>query len=302
MLWYLYCFCCLSLALPLAPSCSLSHFFPLSPLAFLALTSTFSHSPPSHHQQERTPGGSSGGESALICERGSPLGVGTDIGGSVRGPAHFTGICSLKPTDRRITKAGNRSSVPGQEAVPGVTGPMAPDVDSLALFMKSICVDRMYELDHSLVPLPFNDQEYQKQDKLRVGYYTSYHDVEGLEATPTCQRAVLEAVEALRRAGHEVVEWVPPHSFDAHKLFLSLVVADSARTVSSVCLSLSLSLTLSLLLPPSPSPSPIPPPFHLSTHTLFPHPSPHSSNSNLSESSTKTLLPLCFPRYDFLVL
>jgi Asp-tRNA(Asn)/Glu-tRNA(Gln) amidotransferase A subunit family amidase len=60
-----------------------------------------------------TCGGSSGGEAVLIATRGSACGIGTDIGGSVRIPAHFSGVSALKPTGRRISTWGLRSSVPG---------------------------------------------------------------------------------------------------------------------------------------------------------------------------------------------
>lgn len=51
---------------------------------------------------QKTPGGSSGGEGALIGGGGSILGIGTDIGGSVRIPASFCGICAFKPTSKRL--------------------------------------------------------------------------------------------------------------------------------------------------------------------------------------------------------
>ena len=63
------------------------------------------------HDRTRTPGGSSGGEAALIAGGGSILGLGTDIGGSLRIPAHFTGICGFKPTNGRLYEDGRRGAV-----------------------------------------------------------------------------------------------------------------------------------------------------------------------------------------------
>lgn len=128
-------------------------------------------------------GGSSGGESALIAAGGSVLGVGSDIGGSLRIPAHMAGIVALKPTDRRVSSVGCRPSVAGQEvcralggvraslctcalrcaraqAVPGTVGPMAPagHVDSLGLFMEAVCVEEAWRMDAHLVPIPWNAQ------------------------------------------------------------------------------------------------------------------------------------------------
>ena len=63
------------------------------------------------HDHSRTPGGSSGGEAALIAGGGSVLGLGSDIGGSLRIPAHFSGICGLKPTNGRLYEDGRRGAV-----------------------------------------------------------------------------------------------------------------------------------------------------------------------------------------------
>jgi Asp-tRNA(Asn)/Glu-tRNA(Gln) amidotransferase A subunit family amidase len=84
---------------------------------------------------QRTPGGSSGGESAAIASGMSAGGVGSDGGGSIRVPAHFTGICGLKPTPGRIPATGHFPPSGGPFALLGVVGPMARTVEDLkALF------------------------------------------------------------------------------------------------------------------------------------------------------------------------
>ena len=75
-----------------------------------------------------TPGGSSGGEGAAIAAGLSPLGVGTDIGGSIRVPAHFCGIAGFKPTLDRLPMRGIGTGIAGQEAVRAMCGPMARTV------------------------------------------------------------------------------------------------------------------------------------------------------------------------------
>src|SRR5581483_4899762 len=66
-----------------------------------------------------SPGGSSGGEAAIVAASGSPLGLGTDSGGSARHPAHSCGVCTLKPTGGRFTTEGSADDriYAGQEGV-----------------------------------------------------------------------------------------------------------------------------------------------------------------------------------------
>ena len=94
------------------------------------------------HATTRTPGGSSGGEAAAIASYGSPMGIGTDIGGSIRVPAHFTGICGLKPTVDRWSNMGSNGVSPGQEIVRGQMGPMARTVDDIMLLMQAVSPER----------------------------------------------------------------------------------------------------------------------------------------------------------------
>lgn len=75
------------------------------------------------HNQDFTPGGSSGGEASLLTMRGAPLGVGTDIGGSIRIPGAMCGLFALKPSFGRFPTMGARSGMPGQESVASINGP-----------------------------------------------------------------------------------------------------------------------------------------------------------------------------------
>jgi amidase len=83
----------------------------------------------------RTPGGSSGGEAAAIAAGLSAGGVGSDGGGSIRVPAHFSGICGLKPTPGRVPATGHFPPCGGPFALTGVVGPMARTVDDVALLL-----------------------------------------------------------------------------------------------------------------------------------------------------------------------
>ena len=85
---------------------------------------------------KRTPGGSSGGEAAAIASGCSPAGFGSDGGGSVRVPAHFCGICGLKPTPGVIPRTGHWPSCVGPSAYLGLVGPMARAAEDLQLLLE----------------------------------------------------------------------------------------------------------------------------------------------------------------------
>lgn len=115
-----------------------------------------------------TPGGSSGGEAACLALDGSALGVGSDIGGSLRIPTSFCGIYSLKPGAGRVPYGGAQGSMPGYEGVPVVAGPMARSIEDLELFCRTVFGQEDPSANKT-VPLPFRDV--QLPQKLKFGYY-----------------------------------------------------------------------------------------------------------------------------------
>ena len=185
----------------------------------------------SRHLQSalHTCGGSSGGEAVLLAGGGSVLGIGTDIGGSVRIPAHFSGCYALKCTSKRLSTQGFRASVPGQEAIPGVAGPMAMHVDDLVLLLRELLVEEAWLQDSELVPLPLDVEAVNQTGPLRVGYYV---DDGFVPPSPACARAVYETVAALEAAGHTVIPFMPPRMTDCVALYYSLMSADGAHTMT----------------------------------------------------------------------
>jgi len=174
----------------------------------------------------RTPGGSSGGEAGLIAARGSPCGIGTDIGGSIRIPAHMCGICGFLPTVGRLSGQGCRIPRPGdrsgQMAIRASGGPMARCVADLHLLLKTWCQVRMSELDTNIPPIPWREEIYQSERPLKIGYYTTD---KYFTPAPACVRAVEEAVAALKARGHEVV----PFEVDFYRVainYLSILGSD----------------------------------------------------------------------------
>lgn len=173
----------------------------------------------------RSPGGSSGGEAAIIAAGGSALGLGADFGGSIREPAHFCGIHGLKPTSGRLTMQDTRYDLfaVGQEGVLAQCGPMARSVADLTLAMNILAAPGLGAIDAAIAPVPWPDSAEVTLKNLRVAVYT---DDGYFPAAPALRRAVQEAAEALRSRGAQVEEWAPPHVSEALHLFFGLVTAD----------------------------------------------------------------------------
>src|SRR5271167_4386044 len=117
----------------------------------------------------RTPGGSSGGEAAAIAAGCSAGGVGSDGGGSIRVPAHFTGICGLKPTPGRIPATGHFPTAVGPFALLGVVGPMARTIEDLKVLFEVMQGPDDGDPSSAPVPVRWPARDHLKQ--LRVGYF-----------------------------------------------------------------------------------------------------------------------------------
>uniref|UniRef100_A0A8C4GHC8 Fatty-acid amide hydrolase 1 n=1 Tax=Dicentrarchus labrax TaxID=13489 RepID=A0A8C4GHC8_DICLA len=181
------------------------------------------------HNLQKTSGGSSGGEGSLIGGGGSVLGLGSDIGGSIRIPASFCGIAGFKPTAGRLSSQGIRPIYRGQKSVLSSSGPMARDVDSLALCMQALLCDHMFSLDPTVPPLPFNTQIYQSSKPLRIGYLENDGYV---QPSPSMARGIREVKALLEQAGHTLVPYSPLNiSHAAHELMIKGVLADGATTL-----------------------------------------------------------------------
>lgn len=111
------------------------------------------------YNTDMTAGGSSGGEASLLALRGSPLGVGTDIGGSIRMPAGICGVYGLKPAGGRFPVIGIRPALPGQETIKATVGPMSQDLESLALWCKVVLGSKPWERDPTVFNLPWREAE-----------------------------------------------------------------------------------------------------------------------------------------------
>lgn len=156
-------------------------------------------------------GGSSGGEGALLALRGSPLGVGTDIGGSIRIPAAFNGLYGLKPSNGRIPYEGIANSMDGQNSLLSVVGPMAPSVDSLKTFLEAVLATRPWLHDPLVLELPWRESVFQNAlHSNKPTVFGVLRSDDQVSVHPPISRALNIVVDALKRLGHKVIEWKPP--------------------------------------------------------------------------------------------
>ena len=166
-----------------------------------------------------TAGGSSGGEGALIGLRGSPLGFGTDIGGSIRIPAASNGLFGLRPSHGRLPYQGMANSMDGQNTILSVVGPLATSAASLKLATQSILSQQPWLHDPLVLELPWRDEQEAQlrqflhpnsqnpKEKLSFGVLRSD---DAVLPHPPVLRAVDTLTSTLESLGHSVVPWEPP--------------------------------------------------------------------------------------------
>lgn len=160
------------------------------------------------HNTGLTAGGSSGGEAALVAMRGSILGVGSDIGGSIRGPAAFCGIYGFKPTTLYVPVEGILDAyTPGALNLIGAMGPMAVSLRDMDLFMKVVIGAEPHLDSPVLMPIPWTGLETAGNGKkLRIGIMRS----DGvIQPQPPITAALEWASSRLKDAGVEVRDFSP---------------------------------------------------------------------------------------------
>jgi Asp-tRNA(Asn)/Glu-tRNA(Gln) amidotransferase A subunit family amidase len=141
-------------------------------------------------------------------------GVGSDGGGSIRVPAHFSGICGLKPTPGRIPATGHFPASAGPFALIGVVGPMARTVADLKVLFEVMQGPDIG--DTCAAPVPLRWPSHDEVRKLRVGYF---EDDGRTPVTPETRAAVRTAAEALRSAGFQVEPFQPEGLEEARRLW-----------------------------------------------------------------------------------
>ena len=165
-----------------------------------------------------TPGGSSGGEAVAIATCMSPGGLGSDLAGSVRIPAHFCGICGLKPTAGRVPGEMQFPPSIGPYSLGATIGPMARTVGDLRLLLGALSSD------------PF-ERKAQDLRGVRVAWYT---DDDVAPVTEETARAVATAAQALSDAGLKVEAQRPPHVERGNELWLKMFSRASVLQLRNV--------------------------------------------------------------------
>lgn len=177
--------------------------------------------------QARSPGGSSGGEAALVSIGGSALGLGTDIGGSVRTPAHDCGIAAIRPTPGTLPMEGVAThGVVGDQDVPDAAGLLARSVDDLRLGLSVLAPERFGEEAPAQAALPERRDEDVRG--LRIGVY---EDDGFFPASAAIRRAVREAVGTLIDQGADLEAVELPDVAGALDAYYGLLSADGGDAI-----------------------------------------------------------------------
>ncbi len=168
-----------------------------------------------------TPGGSSGGEAALLASNGTFIGIGSDVGGSLRIPAHFSGVYALKPSWNRISYTDSQGYYPASISIRPVNGPMVRNMSDLQTLANALM--QKYPLDmRMMVP-----KELSAKKKLKFGIAFTDGFV---DSTPPIRRALEIVKDALEQEGHEIISFdYPSNISDYIILFYSIMGADGCK-------------------------------------------------------------------------
>ncbi|KAI9292518.1 amidase signature enzyme [Neoconidiobolus thromboides FSU 785] len=175
------------------------------------------------YNPEYSAGGSSSGEGPLIALKGSLLGIGSDVGGSLRYPAAWNGLYCFKSTSNILPTNGTFKFEKGQTFIKVVSGPMASNMNDLKYVWDAFLTKDLQPFDPNCIPLAKKESYIKKK---RFGYFTS---CDSLPSTPAVQRAVNEAVQALQNQGYQAVEFKPTSMIDIYSLGSKILGANSSE-------------------------------------------------------------------------
>lgn len=180
--------------------------------------------------RSKTTGGSSGGEGGLIAARLSPLGIGSDIGGSIRIPSAFCGIYGFRVTPQRVSFKAVKSSLEHNIehlgfVAPESLGPLGRSVDDLILVIKSWFSKKMLNIDETIVPIVFDEIAFSTDKRRKIGYF---YDTPLIEAPVAIANAVKTCIEKLADK-YEFVEFQIPNIAEISRLFAAFFNAKGLK-------------------------------------------------------------------------
>ncbi len=180
------------------------------------------------YKEGYTPGGSSGGAGAIVASGGAPFDIGSDFGGSIRGPAHFNGIAGIKPTTGRVPRTGHIVDYGGLFDAYQVLGPLARYVEDLKLIMPIIIGPD--KIDAAIHPVPWEEPDQVDVKKLKYAWFIDHGSTKS--CSPETVTAINDAVGALKTSGISLTKDVPVEDIrEAEKVRYELFGADGRAWV-----------------------------------------------------------------------
>jgi amidase len=178
------------------------------------------------YDRTRTAGGSSGGAASIVAARGVPFDIGSDVGGSIRLPAHFCGVAGFKPTRGLIPTTGHTPAYSGVFTSFNHAGPIARSVDDLSLLTRIL-----RGADHTdpfAVDTHWHDPDNVDVRELRIGWYT---DDGKANVTGICGDVVHMAVDALKQIGCRTKETHPKSVSEGGELLVRHYLYDGSQSL-----------------------------------------------------------------------
>ncbi|KAJ8519145.1 hypothetical protein ONZ45_g3862 [Pleurotus djamor] len=185
-----------------------------------------------------TCGGSSGGEGALVAMKGSPLGVGTDIAGSLRIPSSFCGLYTLRPSYERLPYCGAANALQGQESISSVLGPMTNSLSAVKIFTKALIDAKPWRKDPLAIRKAWSQAEYELSEHGGPGAklcFAIMWDNGVVKPHPPLIRAMQMTKAALESNGHKVIDWVPHRHMEIYKNAETIFIADGGEDYRTQC-------------------------------------------------------------------
>jgi amidase len=181
------------------------------------------------YNPDHIPGGSSGGAAAIVSAGGSAFDIGTDTGGSIRGPAHCCGVCGIKPTSGRVSRTGHIISFEDYKQSLTTIGPITRYVEDLIKILPIIAGSD--GIDPYIYDIPFDNFNDIDLSNLRLAYYSD----NGIKTpVPEIIQGIESAVRELASHGTQVEESRPIEVEQTLELFFEIANADRAYSINKI--------------------------------------------------------------------